>query len=90
MIGDYPSNMWGFYPPLYPMYPWWTWPSCETGWVCPICRRVYAPSMMMCSYCPPNTTTATGTNVTITWNPDNLSPSTTGSSPPINGNTETR
>lgn len=33
------------------------------GWQCPACQRVYSPSMVMCSYCPaePVTTTGSGT-----------------------------
>jgi len=26
-------------------------PHAEQGWQCPICKRVYAPSVPMCFYC---------------------------------------
>jgi hypothetical protein len=32
------------------------------GWVCPSCRRAYAPHMVMCSYCPAEPVTSTSTN----------------------------
>jgi hypothetical protein len=45
-----------------------TWPSAipftpaPQGWECPKCGRVYSPSMIMCSYCPQQPVTTTGTN----------------------------
>ena len=33
------------------------------GWVCPTCRRVYAPFMTQCAHCPGGTATSTD-NVT--------------------------
>lgn len=52
----------------------------QQGWQCPVCRRCYAPTTMMCLYCPEppvwdNTTTTTcpdgklGHTVTITQRP---------------------
>ena len=48
------------------------------GWECPKCKRVYAPSMMMCSYCPENikpfTTTGTSTTYMHSFSSDTPSP----------------
>lgn len=32
----------------------------QQGWQCPICKRVYSPSTMMCFYCGENTVISTG------------------------------
>lgn len=51
-----------------PPYPFHTMPFVEypaavqQGWQCPSCRRVYSPMMVMCSYCPAEPVTSTGTN----------------------------
>ena len=44
----------------------WPLPMVQQGWECPKCGRVYSPSMVMCTYCPqqPVTTTGTGTSET--------------------------
>lgn len=54
-------------------------PAVQQGWQCPSCRRCYSPSMVMCSYCPAEPVTSTGTNVSpgcscgttipCTWHP---------------------
>lgn len=45
------------------------------GWQCPICKRVYSPTTMMCMYCGEEgatkiytTTSATGTIKVFDWN----------------------
>ena len=40
-------------------YNWYVTP--QQGWQCPVCLRVYAPFMPVCSYCPAKTETVTGT-----------------------------
>ena len=32
------------------------------GWSCPVCQRVYSPSMVMCSYCPVEPVTSASTS----------------------------
>ena len=32
---------------------WPDYTAIQQGWQCPACLRVYAPSVMMCHYCPP-------------------------------------
>lgn len=40
----------------------------QQGWQCPICKRVYSPSTMMCYYCGGNTVTSTNASGTgIDW-----------------------
>lgn len=37
----------------------------QQGWQCPICRRVYSPSTVMCLYCGHQTTITTTTTTKI-------------------------
>ena len=40
------------------------------GWTCPRCQRCYAPSVMMCVWCVPQSVNASGTTVmpyTVIW-----------------------
>jgi hypothetical protein len=41
---------------------WPDYTAVQQGWQCPVCRRVYSPSMVMCSYCPAQPVTSTGAN----------------------------
>lgn len=43
----------------------WPWPPqtfAQQGWQCPVCERVYSPSMVMCSHCPPRIESTTTTD----------------------------
>jgi hypothetical protein len=49
------DNMWinpWYYYPYYPAYPYgytyYTWPTTQSGWQCPKCLKVYAPSVSVC------------------------------------------
>lgn len=46
--------MHSYYYSYQPSYP-------NQGWQCPQCARCYAPSVTMCWYCQPTTTTTSGT-----------------------------
>jgi hypothetical protein len=35
------------------------------GWECPKCKRVYSPTTSMCSHCPVQGVTTTGTTLTF-------------------------
>lgn len=46
-----------------------TWPPqtfAPQGWQCPVCKHVYSPSMVVCSYCPPRIENATSTTTDAT------------------------
>jgi len=46
-------------------------PHAEQGWQCPICKRVYAPSVPMCFYCGGGSGEATtGTKIHIKGDTD--------------------
>ena len=41
------------------------------GWECPKCKRVYSPTTSMCSHCPVQGVTSTGTITTGTFTSGN-------------------
>ena len=59
---------------------WPDYTAIQQGWQCPVCRRVWAPSVAMCNYCPAQPVASTGTHVfpgcscgtaiPCTWHPD--------------------
>jgi hypothetical protein len=48
-------------PPLNVLASWPVTTVAAQGWECPKCGRVYSPAMVMCSYCPQQVVTTTGT-----------------------------
>jgi hypothetical protein len=43
----------------FPYYPYSPPVYVQQGWQCPVCQKVYAPFMPICSTCPPKIVTGT-------------------------------